>query len=600
MKRHFTTDFLSELRDRLGSGLVDIIGDTVTLKRAGNLYEACCPFHNEKTPSFKVLDGQSGWHFCCFGCGAQGDVFSWLQRQGGLEFHEAVAYVADRVGMELPPVSPEQQERHDRRQRLHTIVSQTARFFARNLQEERGAQALDYLTGRGIGVDQVEHFQLGYAPRDPTLWRKMIDHLTDRGFSPDEMVASGAYRRDDETGRLRPFFVHKLIIPIRDIQGRPVAFAGRKMGDGEGPKYINSPDCELFSKRHIVYNADRAAVQAAAGDLQTKLVEGYFDVIAMEKAGLGPVVSCMGTSATVEQMETIWKLNRQGRNEPVLCFDGDAAGHDAAQKAAERFLPLITASRSVRFATLSGAHDPASLLERPDGREILEREIERAVTAPMVLYRREASLLPETPSPEDIAAFHSALDNKIIRQIRDHSLRNAYKDEFWRLRRERNGIKPATKKSDVPAVPRGLSEPALLAALIHHPILFPEFAEDIARVRFASPEIEAVSREVINYLSAATKDADLQKEADALICEVTQIHDFVLTDAVFAAAPFVKPDASLDEVRSGIRSILVDMQVGCVKREVARLMGLINGSDDDGRIMAQVSALLENLRTTGF
>ena len=235
----------------------------------------------------------------------------------------------------------------------------------------------------------------------------MIDHLTDRVFSPDEMVASGVYRRDDATGRLRPFFVHKLIVTIRDIQGRPVAFAGRKMGDGEGPKYINSPDCELFSKRSIVYNADRAAVQAAAGDRQTKLVEGYFDVMAMEKAGLGPVVSCMGTSATVEQMETIWKLNRQGRNEPVLCFDGDAAGHDAAQKAAERFLPLITPTRSVRFAMLSGAHDPASLLERPDGRGVLEREIERAISGPMVLYRREASLLPETPSPEDIAAFHS-------------------------------------------------------------------------------------------------------------------------------------------------------------------------------------------------
>ncbi len=599
MRRHFTPEFLEEARHRLGGGLVDIVGETVPLKRAGHLYEACCPFHNEKTPSFKVLDGQSGWHFCCFGCGAQGDVFAWLQRKGGLGFQEAVVYVAERVGMELPPVSPEQQQRHDRQQRLLTIVSQTGRFFTRSLQEERGAAALAYLTGRGIAVDQIEHFQLGYAPGDVVLWRKVIDHLTDRGFSPEEMVASGVYRRDDATGRLRPFFVNKLIVPIRDIQGRPVAFAGRKMGDGEGPKYINSPDCELFSKRQVVYNADRAAVQAADGDRQVKLVEGYFDVMAMEKAGLGPVVSCMGTSATVEQMETIWKLNRRGRNEPVLCFDGDAAGHDAAQKAAERFLPLITPTRSVRFAMLSGAHDPASLLERPDGRDVLEREIERAISGPMVLYRREASLLPKTPSPEDIAAFHSALDSKIIRQIRDPSLRNAYKDEFWRLRRERNGLKPATQKPDVPTVPRSLSEPALLAALIHHAELFFEFGEDVGGMAMSTPEMDDCRDLIIAWMLNSTDEVELRLQAEAMVEQCEAIRDFVLTDAVYAAAPFVKPDASLDEVRAGIRSILVDMQVGCVKREVARLMGLINGSDDDGRIMAQVSALLENLRASG-
>ena len=528
--------------------------------------------------------------------------------KGGIsDFHEAVAYIAEAVGMELPAVSPDQKQKHDRLDRLRQIVGITARWFGDRLYQQTGAHALEYLKNeRGIGDDQIKDFQIGYAPADYRSWQDFITDLTTQaGYDPAELISSGVFRKDDRSGRPRPFFMNKLIFTIRDIRGRPIAFAGRRMGDGDGPKYINTQDCELFSKRRVVYNADRAAKQVAGSSGQVKLVEGYTDVIAVERAGLGPVVCCMGTAATVEQMETIWKLSanresahREIRNEPVLCFDGDAAGRNAAETAAERFLPLINTSRSVRFALLSNGHDPASLLDQEGGRQVFGDAVHEAESAQMILYRRQESKLPDRPRPEDYAAFDAAVSANILAPMQDAVIRSVYKDEFWRLRRERNGFKPprpAAPKA-APVMQRFLSEPALLAAVLYHPTLFTEFGEDICRRDMSSPEMEHCRDLIVAWLSNSADDAELKRQAEALIDQCEEMHTFVLTDAVFTAAPFVMPSASLEDARAGVQSILVDMQIGSVKLEVARLMALLNGSDEDSRIMAQVSALLSGVR----
>lgn len=605
MKPYFTPAFLKEAKDRLGSGLVGIINETHPLKRVGHIHEACCPFHEDKTPSFKVQDGKSGWHYHCFGgCRpeATGDVFTWLVHQRGMSFHDAVAYVADRVGLELPAVSPEQKQKHDRLERLRQIVATTARWFGNKLYYPCGAETLAYLNKeRGIDDDQIKDFQLGYAPADYRSWQDFITDLTTQaGYDPADLIASGVFREDEKSGRPRPFFMNKLIFTIRDLQGRPIAFAGRRIGDGDGPKYINTQDCELFSKRRVVYNADRAAKQIARSSEQVKLVEGYTDVIAIEKAGLGPVVCCMGTAATSEQMETIWKFsaNREMRNEPVLCFDGDAAGLNAAQVAAERFLPLVNSSRSVRFALLANAHDPASLLAQHGGDQVFGDAVHEAESAQMILYRREQAKLPDRPTPEDFAAFDAAVETKILKVIQDARLKQAYKDEFWRLKRERNGFKVPRREvpKTLPVMQRFLSEPALLAALLYHPTLFCEFGEDTCRRDMSSPEMEHCRDLIVSWMSNATDDLELRRQAEALIDQCEEIHTFVLTDAVFTAAPFVMPSASLEDARAGVQSILIDMQISSVKLEVARLMALLNGSDEDSRIMAQVSALLSGVR----
>jgi DNA primase len=613
VKPHFTPEFLKEAKDRLGSELADIIAKTVPLKKVGSRFEACCPFHDDSDPSFNVRDGDSGWHYYCFsGCCAEssGDVYKWLQTQRGMSFHDAVAYVVNRVGMEMPAVSPEQQERHDRLERLRAIVAHTALWFGNKLYNPCGAEALAYLNRRGLDDDAIRDFQLGYSPSDPGTWRDLIADLTisnPRRFRHEELIASGVFGKDKVSGRARPlsYFMNKAIITIRDLHGRPIGFAGRKLGDQEGPKYVNSADCELFSKRRVIYNGDRAARQALTSPNPVVLVEGYFDVMALERAGLGAAVSCMGTSATPEQMEIIWRMKERpgvtGRNAPILCFDGDGPGRNAAVAAATRFLPLLTPERSARFAFLPGAEDPASLLEQEGGHAALVDALAAAIPAPMVVYREEQSALAAKPTPEDYAAFDQAIRTKILVVLKDGTLRSAYKDQFYQLRRERFGKSSSRPEPPVPpqTLPRRLSEPALLAALLNYPELFHDFGEDLGRLTFPDEALDRFKQMMVFRLSLEMDADGCRREVERLIRESIQariIRDSVLTEAVFTAAPFTRPGRPLDEVRAGIQRLLIDMQVTAIKAEVSRLMSRLDGTEQDRQRQAEIAALLDGLR----
>lgn len=602
-KPHFSKEYRDDLRARLGSGLVGIIGETLDLKKRGSLYKACCPFHDESTPSFTVQDGESGWHWTCYGaCNTSGDVFKYLMMRCGLSFHEAVARVAEEVGVDLPAVTQKQKEAYDRNRRLRTIADLTARFFTHHLHAEVGAEALAYLKGRGIGERQMDDFQLGYAPRDRAVWRRMIDFLlTRRKFTDEEMLASGVFRRDDRSGELKPFFSHKVIFPIRDIDGYVVAFSGRRLGDGDGPKYINTGKCELFpEKGRIVYNANRAVLQVKETKRRILGVEGYTDVIAVEAADLGPVVCFMGTAATEHHMETLWKMTGKDGPDPVLCFDGDRAGQAAAAAAAARFLPLLGPGRTVRFALLQGAHDPASLLDQEGGRNVLNSAIENAQAAPMVLYHQELAAMPRTPSPEDVAAFDARVRDRILNEIRDKSLQGAYRDEFWRLKRQRSNPRAVVLPTGAPAtVSSSCREAALLAAVLLNPTLFNEFGEDMAGWEMPTPALETLRGRIVDALSLAGDDDGLVRAAGAFVEDNADAVSPVLSDAVFAAAPFSRPGTSLDAVVAGMRRVLVDMQVSATKREVARLTALLQSPEGGGEvqdILRRLPPLLEQLR----
>lgn len=215
----------------------------------------------------------------------------------------------------------------------------------------------------------------------------------------------------------------------------------------------------------------------------------------------------------------------------------------------------------------------------------------------MVLYRRERANLPDSPMPEDYAAFDAAVEVKILNVMSDARLRGVYKDEFWRLRRERSGFRtPRAVPKAAPVMPRSLDGPALLAALLYHPELFPEFGEVVGERDMVSLEMNHCRDLIFAWMSNSSDDEDLRRQAESLIDQCEELHTFILTDAVFTAAPFVLPQSPVDEVRSGIRSILVDDQILCVKNEVTRLMGMLDGSDQDDRIRSQVSALLGSIR----
>ena len=331
-------DFLDEIRARVGLG--DVIARHVSLRRAGRELTGLCPFHNEKTPSFTVSEEKGFFH--CFGCGAHGDVIGFVMRQEGLSFPEAVERLAGEAGLEVPKATPEEREAAKRAATLHDVMERACRFFEDELQGPRGVDARSYFARRGIDEETRARFRLGYAPDSKTGLRNAVMD----GSHPEALLVEAGLLIRPDNGTPYDRFRGRVIFPIADRRGRVIAFGGRLLGDGK-PKYLNSPDTPLFSKGRVLYGMATAR-EAAHRNGRVIVTEGYTDVIALNRAGFAESVAPLGTALTESHLHALWRM----APEPVLCFDGDAAGKRAAYRAAERAVPLLEPGRSLQFVTL--------------------------------------------------------------------------------------------------------------------------------------------------------------------------------------------------------------------------------------------------------
>jgi len=381
--------WLDELRAR--TLLSAVISPSVKLIRAGREWKACCPFHNEKTPSFTVNDDKGFYH--CFGCGAHGDAIRFLTDHRGLPFMDAVKELAAKAGMDVPASDPRARERAERTASLTEVMAAVQKWFADQLQGIQGAAAREYLRKRGIDSAQIARFGLGLAPDNRNALKRALAHLGE-----DRLVETGMLIKPEEEGKeTYDRFRGRLMFPIRDARGRVIAFGGRILGDGE-PKYLNSPDTPLFDKGRTLYNIDRAG-PASRQAKRLIVVEGYMDVIALDRAGIVEAVAPNGTAVTEAQLERMWRLDPA----PILCFDGDSAGRKAAIRAATRALPLLGPERSLRFAELPPGQDPDDLV-RSGGKEAMEALLAEPEPLDQRLWRHERDLAPLT-TPEARAIF---------------------------------------------------------------------------------------------------------------------------------------------------------------------------------------------------
>lgn len=349
--------WLDELRGR--TTLSALIGKSVKLTRKGGEFQACCPFHNEKTASFTVSDVKGFYH--CFGCGAHGDAIRWLVDQRGLAFMDAVKDLASAAGMDVPAPSPQAQQRDEQATSAADVLAKAADWYARQLQAVPAALAA--ITDRGLTPASIDKFQLGFAPP-----KKGIAAC---GATPEALTGVGLLVEDERSGAWRDFFRNRLMIPVHDPRGRHVGFAGRIHGEGN-PKYINSQDSDHFRKGDLLFNLHRAA-PAARTARRLIVVEGQLDVIALDQAGIGEATAPMGTALTERQLERAWRVAHC----PVLLFDGDSAGRKAALRAAERAMPQVGPGRTLSIAQLPDGEDPDSLV-RSGGREAIEAAIAEA------------------------------------------------------------------------------------------------------------------------------------------------------------------------------------------------------------------------------
>jgi len=406
--------WLDELRAR--TTLSAVIAPSVKLIKAGREYKACCPFHDEKTPSFTVNDEKGFYH--CFGCGAHGDAIRFLTDQRGLAFMDAVKELAGKAGMDLPAPDPRDRERQERSAGLYEVMEAASRWFIEQLDGVDGGPARAYLQQRGISDATRRKFGFGFAPDARGRLRTAL-----KSYGEDKLVEAGLLIAPDDAKQPYDRFRGRLTYPIRDARGRCIAFSARILGAGE-PKYLNSPDTRLFDKGRTLFNLDHAG-PASRTARRIVIVEGQMDVIALDQAGIGETVAPLGTAMTEAQLGLLWRLDGQ----PICCFDGDAAGQKAAVRAALRALPHLAPERTLRFVELPSGQDPDDVV-RSGGRPAFEALLEKAQPLVERLWQHEVDAAP-LDTPEARAGLKQRLMAH-VQAIGDPNVRQLYRDEWLR------------------------------------------------------------------------------------------------------------------------------------------------------------------------
>jgi DNA primase len=396
--------FIDELISRID--IIEVIGSRVQLKRAGREYKACCPFHDEKTPSFTVSADKQFYH--CFGCGAHGTALGFVMEYDHLGFIEAVEDLAARAGLEVPregggsaPPEP-----HDE---IYVALERAALFYRQALGSS--AKARDYLEKRGLAAEIIQRFGIGYAPAG---WQALLDRYGTTDEERQVLHRAGlVIERQAEPGRAHTpgfydRFRDRVMFPIRDTRGRAIGFGGRVLDAGE-PKYLNSPETELFHKGRELYGLFECR-QATRSLQRLLVVEGYMDVVSLHQAGITYAVATLGTSTTPEHLQRIFRLV----GEVVFCFDGDRAGRAAAWRALENAVGEVKQGRQVRFLFLPEGHDPDSLV-RQEGAAAFEARLASALPLSDYLIRELSAR--SDPTSVDGRAKLVELARPLIRKI---------------------------------------------------------------------------------------------------------------------------------------------------------------------------------------
>jgi len=366
MAGRIPSSFIDELLARVD--IVDVIDSRVQLKKTGRDYQACCPFHNEKTPSFTVSPDKQFYH--CFGCGAHGSALGFLMEYEHMGFVEAVEELASGVGMEVPREQGSSGGEEKSYQALYAVMEKVAGYYCQQLrQHPEASRATDYLKGRGLTGEIAAVFEIGFAPPG---WDNLMTALEKQGVSQQVLENVGMLVKKDN-GNYYDRFRDRVMFPIRDTRGRVIAFGGRQLDDESGPKYLNSSETPIFHKGRELYGLYQAR-KAERNLERLVVVEGYMDVVSLAQFGVRNAVATLGTATTRDHLERLFRIVTQ----VVFCFDGDRAGRQAAWRALENALPVLSEGRQVNFMFLPEGEDPDTLVRR-EGKDGFEKRVSEAV-----------------------------------------------------------------------------------------------------------------------------------------------------------------------------------------------------------------------------
>ena len=595
--------FLNELRDRLT--LSDVIGKRVRLTRAGREFKGCCPFHNEKTPSFTVNDDKQFYH--CFGCGAHGDVINFVIQHDNLSFIDAIESLAAEAGMQVPQQSPQEVQKARQEKSLYSLMEDATKYFEDYLQSSEADVARRYLKERGMSEDLMRSFRIGFSPADR---HKIIGVLKEKGYTEQQMLDAGLLRKSQRDGSFYAFFRGRIMFPVMDMRGRIVAFGGRilpdhlrppERGDYTPAKYMNSSDSSIFHKGRMLYGESQAR-QAAVDGHSLIVVEGYVDVMACVEGGFRGAVAPMGTALTDEQILKLWKMIPADSKVPVLCFDGDNAGRRAAFRACENILPLLQPDHSAKIAFLPDGQDPDSLI-KGSGAQAFRKVMEGAL--PLVdfiwnYYTQGRSF----KTPEERAGLTKIMDDmtaRISNRTVQHYYKQVFRDKLYHHFRGQGGFggqgkgkggrggfgggagRDARQGQGVqlrrPVVSKSrLIGQVLLVAAINHPALLERVEDDLMTLSFENNRFAEMRDMVIacfaeeesemksEVLQAKLSEAGYQSELDSLC-----------SNAIYTHAAFCRPESDIADVFDGWDKMMAIMHDEAVAKEI----------QDAGKALAQ-------------
>ena len=416
---------------------VKLLGNKKKTNISKGDYWAPCPFHSEKTASFHV-DDKKGFYYC-FGCHEKGDAISFIRNSENVSFIEAVEILAREAGMTMPARDPKAQEKIDINKELANIMESAVQFYKMQFNGSNAKSAKDYIKSRGLSGDTINIFEIGFAPNDRT---SLSQFLLNKGIPEDKIIDAGLAIKPDDGGNIFDRFRGRIMFPIRNTQGRCIAFGGRAMDPNARAKYLNSNETALFDKGRSLYNHGLA--REASGKANSLIVaEGYMDVIALSQFGFKHAVAPLGTAITENQLALIWRIH----HEPIIALDGDTAGLRAALRLIDLALPLLETGKSLRFCILPTGQDPDDILKEK-GAAYMQELLENAVPMVNLLWQRETEG-KDFDSPERRALLDKSLRTAVMK-IRDKSIRHHYGQAIKELRYKlfapiNNGLNPLNK-----------------------------------------------------------------------------------------------------------------------------------------------------------
>lgn len=573
----FPPAFIERLRSHFL--MSEVIGKRISVKKFGREWKACCPFHNEKSPSFTINDEKGFYH--CFGCGAHGDAIEFIRKYERLSYPEAIETLARDAGIAMPEVSPETVRKIEAYKMQQDVVESACLWFERQLHSASHAEALAYVEKRGLRPETIRLFRIGFAPDERTSLHK---HLTSNGYSLQQQIEAGLVSTSEE-GKIYDRFRGRLIFPIRNASGKVIAFGGRILNNNNRniAKYLNSPETDLFKKGEVLFNLDLA--KKPAREKNTVVVmEGYMDVVSTAQSGIDYAVATLGTAVTPEHMRLLWQLSK----EPVFCLDGDAAGQRAMLRAAEIALPLIAPGHSLRFAMLPAGEDPDSYIQK-NGKDAFEK---------LLLHsKRLSQILWETMAPQyklNLAEGRAGLEGafrKLAGQITDPTVKQHFISFFKKQLWDATSNKKPTAKTRSNKVEQMIAQhhstalEMLTQRMLKTLVIFPSLLERAAVEEFVSTIVITTPR--LQQL----RDRILASAHENIITNAEQFRSHVLETMPEAwCAEFIKEALQLPYSRSlsvNDASVLWNetvsaYQITHMQNELTALQEQPGGVDEEG------------------